>query len=188
MTTAFDRALAHTVGIEGGYSNNPADSGGATRFGVTERLARAHGYMGEMRELPIEIATEIYRLNFWMLLHLGAVAVLSEAVALEVFDTAVNTKQGFAAVTLQRCLNTFNREQADYPDTEVDGLIGHDTLASLSAYLKKRGAEGEQVLVEALNALQGAFYIGLAEARPKDEAFTYGWFLNRVMKQAGEQK
>jgi lysozyme family protein len=180
--SAFERALAHTVGIEGGYSNDPVDSGGATRFGITERVARAFGYMGEMRDLPIQVATDIYRRNYWNLLNLGNVATQSAPVALELFDTAVNTKHGFAAQSLQRCLNAFNREQADYPDIEVDGLIGYDTLASLNAYLLKRGLEGEAVLVEALNSLQGSFYIELAEARMKDEKFTYGWFKNRVLK------
>lgn len=183
MTTAFDRALAHTVGIEGGYSNDSADSGGATRYGITERVARAFGHMGEMRELPIEVATEIYRQNYWKLLHLDKVALLSEAIAIELFDTAVNTKQGFASESLQRCLNVFNREQADYPDVEVDGLIGGDTLASLTVFLAKRGrTAGEPVLIEALNSLQGAYYITLAEARQKDEKFTFGWIRQRVMR------
>jgi lysozyme family protein len=184
MTTAFDRALAHTVGIEGGYSNHPADSGGATCFGITERVARAFGYMGEMRDLPISVATDIYQQNYWKLLNLDVVAAMSIPVALELFDTAVNTKQGFAAQSFQRCLNIFNREQADYSDVEVDGLIGGDTLASLAAYLSKRRVLGEQVLVEALNSLQGAFYVTLGEARSKDEAFIFGWYAQRVLKRA----
>jgi hypothetical protein len=55
------------------------------------------------------------------------------------------------------------------------------TIAALREYLSKRGpADGAKVLLRALNALQGAFYIGLAESRPKDERFVYGWFFNRV--------
>lgn len=184
MKTVFDRAIAHTVGIEGGFSNHPADSGGATRFGVTERVARAYGFMGEMHALPVEVATEIYRRGFWNALNLDGIAMLSDSVALEVFDTAVNTTHGFATQSLQRCLNVFNREQADYPDITVDGIVGNDTLACLHTFITKRGPTGEQVLVEALNSLQGAYYITLSETRPKDEAFTFGWFANRVLKRA----
>jgi hypothetical protein len=35
-------------------------------------------------------------------------------------------------------------------------------------------------MLRALNALQGARYIDIAEGRPSQEAFTYGWFLHRV--------
>jgi hypothetical protein len=46
--------------------------------------------------------------------------------------------------------------------------------------LKKRGAPGEQVLLKAIEALQGARYIKLTEQRPANEAFLYGWLANRI--------
>lgn len=54
------------------------------------------------------------------------------------------------------------------------------TLAALRAYLAKRGTEGETVLLKALNCLQGERYIDIAERRPKDEEFVYGWLRARV--------
>jgi lysozyme family protein len=35
--------IEEVVAREGGYSDHPADEGGATRWGVTEAVARAHG-------------------------------------------------------------------------------------------------------------------------------------------------
>jgi hypothetical protein len=39
---------------------------------------------------------------------------------------------------------------------------------------------GEAVLVKACDALQGARYLDLAEQRPANEAFLYGWLANRI--------
>jgi lysozyme family protein len=178
--TAFDQAFEKTLGVEGGFSDNPADSGGKTRFGITERLARAHGYMGDMRVLPFDFAKGIYKTQFWDILNLDAIAGLSLPVAFEVFDTAVNCSPGFAGTALQRSLNALNRGAADFGDVEPDGLVGAITVAALRAYIAKRGKNGEVVLLRALNSLQGARYVDLAEKRPKDESFVFGWFLNRV--------
>ena len=54
------------------------------------------------------------------------------------------------------------------------------TVAALTAYMQKRGVEGEGVLLKALNSLQGAYYIALAEKRETDESFEYGWLKNRA--------
>lgn len=45
---------------EGGYVNHPADRGGPTNFGITEAVARAHGFKGLMRNLPRGDAAAIY--------------------------------------------------------------------------------------------------------------------------------
>ena len=177
---AFEAAFTHTVGIEGDFSDDPADSGGATRFGITEVVARANGYHGDMRELPFERARAIYRAQYWDLLRLGDVARQSYRVAAELFDTAVNRGQAAAAVYLQRALNALNDGDSRWPDVKVDGAIGPVTVFVLRELLIKRGVDGETVLLRALNALQGADYIRIAEQRPKDERFVHGWLLNRV--------
>lgn len=50
--TPFEEALKHTLGIEGEYSDHPSDSGGKTRYGITEAKARAWGYDGPMSARP----------------------------------------------------------------------------------------------------------------------------------------
>ena len=81
--TPFERALQHTLGIEGGFSADAADSGGATRWGITEAVAREFGYQGEMKDLPLEFAADVYRQKYWNLLQLDLVAALNEQVATE---------------------------------------------------------------------------------------------------------
>lgn len=182
--TAFEKALAHTLGIEGGYSDHPLDSGGRTNYGITEAKARAAGYDGDMRQFPISLAIKIYRQDYWDIIRLDSVAELHEGVALEMFDTSVNCGPSVPVRFLQRALNSFNRQATDYPDIAVDGLIGYNTLAALRLFLAHRGKLGGEVLVECLNSQQGVYYLSLAERRPKDEAFMYGWFVNRVLKRA----
>ena len=177
---AFGRALKHTLGIEGDFSDDPADSGGATKWGITEAVARAFGYSGPMWNMPVSVARTIYLQNYWELLKLDSIAEVSEDVALEMFDTAVNCGVGFSGKSLQRSLNAFNNRGEHYHDLTVDGIIGQMTITAYRAFFEKRGLNGETVLLRALNALQGAHYIRLVERREKDEKFVYGQFLNRV--------
>ena len=176
----FAQAFMEVVLVEGGYSNHPYDSGKETMYGITEAVARAHGYQGLMRDLPLHQAEAIYRRAYWDLLRLDEIALVALPIALELFDTGVNCGTGVAAEFLQRSLNALNRQQADYPDVKVDGDLGSKTLDAFKAYVYRRGIKGERVLMRALNCLQGARYIELAERREKDEHFVSGWMLNRI--------
>ncbi len=177
----YTKELDKILNLEGKYSNNPSDSGGKTMYGITEATARAEGYDGDMKDLPIDIAKSIYYERYWKPLLLDDITVLSGSIASELFDTAVNQGVGKASKYLQRCLNSLNRQGLDYVDIKLDGYVGKQTLAALRSYLNRRGVEGELVMLRCLNCLQGAFYINLAEIREKDEDFLYGWVLKRVV-------
>lgn len=174
---AFDRVIL----VEGGYANDPADSGGETMYGITIRTARAHGYTGAMNALSLDEAKRIYKAGYWDPLRLDDVAEVAPGVAEEMFDTSVNMGIGRASVFLQRCLNVLNDRGNVYADMHVDGSIGPVTIAALKAYCAhRRGLTGQFVLLRALNALQGAFYIELTEKRVKNERFIYGWLRTRI--------
>ena len=166
---------------EGGYVNHPADKGGPTRYGITEAVARAHGYAGAMAELPREEATAIYRRLYWLRPRFDQVEKRSPRVAAELFDTGANMGPAVAASFLQRALTALNRGGADFPDLIPDGRVGAVTIAALKRFFAVRGKEpGDRVLLRALEALQGERYLRLAERRPANEAFLYGWLANRV--------
>ncbi|HVM22979.1 MAG TPA: glycosyl hydrolase 108 family protein [Sphingomicrobium sp.] len=178
--TGVDALIDAVLEREGGYVNHPADKGGPTRFGVTEAVARANGYRGAMRSLPREEAAAIYKRLYWLRPRLDEVAKRSARVAAELFDTGVNMGPAVAVTFLQRALSALNRNAKDYPDLTPDGRIGAKTIAALDAFLKLRGKGGETVLLRALDALQGERYVRLAERRPANEAFLYGWLANRI--------
>lgn len=172
-----DKLIDNVLEREGGYVNDPCDSGGETNFGVTIEVAREHGYRGEMCDMPVEIAREIYAAQYWYPIKGPQLAQISEALAEEVFDTGVNCGVVRATMILQRALNSLNNEQNVTLDVAVDGQLGPATLRGLAAYATKRDVA---TLVKACNILQGAFYIELTEKRKKDERFLYGWLKHRV--------
>lgn len=166
------------IRIEGDkYTNDPSDSGGATKYGCTEKEARAFGYKGHMRDLPRDVAFDLLCIRFWDKVKGDDLEKLSVAICKEVVDTGVNMGTHRASVFLQRCLNIFNNKARIYRDLTVDGQIGPSTLMALTAYLSCRD---ESALLKALNCLQGAKYIELAERREKDEKWVYGWYKNRI--------
>jgi lysozyme family protein len=176
-----DRLIDTLIEREGGYVNHPLDKGGPTRFGITEAVARAHGYRGAMAELPRDEAAAIYKRLYWLRPRFDEIAKHAPRVAAELFDTGANMGPAVAATFLQRALTALNRNGKDYPDLIPDGRIGATSLKALDTFLATRGRSvGETVLLRALEALQGERYIRLAERRPANEAFLYGWLANRI--------
>lgn len=181
MTTkAFEKAFNHTVGVEGGYSDHPSDRGGKTMYGITEEVARAYGYTGDMRKLPLSTAKDIYNKKYWNKLRLDDISKLSESLACKLFDISVNMGQARAGLFLQIALNSFNKQGTLYPDIVEDGDVGPTTLKTLQTYYDKRGTQAQRVIFECVNCLQGAYYIEISKTRQANEDFTFGWFANRI--------
>lgn len=173
-----NKIIEAVLEVEGGYVNDPEDSGGETNFGITVARARASGYVGAMRDMSRQTAFGIYTVEYWDAVQADDLLALSHAVAEEVVDTGINCGTGRAGRFLQRALNVFNKRAKLYPDLKVDGNIGPATINALRGYLAVRD---EDTLIKALNCLQGAKYIELAERREKDERFVYGWLKQRVV-------
>lgn len=176
-----DQLIEALIEREGGYENHPSDRGGPTCFGITEAVARANGYAGPMRQLPRGDAAAIYKRLYWLRPRFDEIARRSPRLAMELFDTGANMGPSVAVTFLQRALTALNRNGSDYPDLVPDGRIGDRTLVALDKFFEIRGEKaGEAVLLRALEALQGERYLRLAERRPANEAFLYGWLANRI--------
>lgn len=164
-----------------GYINNPNDKGGPTNKGISEKVARANGYMGDMKDLPDNIAEMIAKIQYWDILKLDSIDLLSIAIAAEVFDTGFLCGQGNAGLFLQQSLNLLNNQGKIYGDIAEDGLIGPVTVDMLKSYLSfRKTQDGERVMRVELNVLQGNYLNGLAKRTPTQEEFLYGWLRNRV--------
>lgn len=179
-----DDIIDRVIGREGKYVNNPADTGGETHWGITEKTARRYGYGGSMKIMPREVAVQIYRTEYWSRPGFASVAntlkPYGQQIAEELLDTGVNMGQATATMFLQRSLNVLNRGRLLFPDVNVDGGLGPMTMAALQQFVMQRGAEGVTTLLKMLNSLQAVRYIEIAEKNPSQEEFVFGWITNRV--------
>lgn len=172
--------INHIIDTEGEYSDDPADSGGKTKYGWTEKALRQMGWMGDVEDLSRPEAFDLYYRRYIIKTGYREVLDVSDDIGAELMDTAVNMGERWAGLFLQQCLNAFNDGQRHYPDIKEDGVVGRNTVKALERFLSHRGREGENVMLVALNALQGARYIDLCRSYPKNERFVYGWIKNRV--------
>lgn len=115
----FEQAFARTLGHEGTYANDPRDPGGETMWGITAASARAAGYAGEMRSMPLATAREIYRRHYWGPAGCEAVPVALRA---DLFDAAVNAGVRQAIRLLQRAVGVVD-----------DGVLGSITLQAINS-------------------------------------------------------
>ncbi|QKC70750.1 glycoside hydrolase family 108 protein [Mesorhizobium loti] len=123
MDRNFARALALVLKSEGGWSDNPADPGGATMKGVTlanfRRYVKADASKADLKKIGDDQVATVYRRFYWDAV-LGA--ELPDGVDYAVFDFAVNSGPGRAAKYLQAAVGV-----------SQDGRIGPATLAAARA-------------------------------------------------------
>lgn len=144
MERNFARSLALVLKHEGGWSDHPADPGGATMKGVTlanfRRYVKADATKDDLRKITDAQLATVYRRFYW-----DAVcgAELPDGVDYAVFDFAVNSGPSRAAKYLQGVVGTVQ-----------DGRIGPSTIAATKAL------PGEKVII-ALCDKRMAFLRGL---------------------------
>lgn len=165
---------------EQGYVNDPSDPGGETNFGITVAVARAAGYAGPMRDLPLSLAKNIYLQRYVIRPKFDLVVGVNPHIGAELIDTGINMGPHRAAEFLQRWLNGFNDTGSRYQNLFIDGHLGELSLAALSAFLKWRGKDGITVMLRALNGLQATRYLEIVEANKSQRKFLFGWIRERV--------
>jgi lysozyme family protein len=90
MKANYSACLKIILKNEGGYVNNPKDPGGETNYGITKSTAKANGYTGSMRSIPMSVVEAIYRTKFWVTSKFSGDS-LADGVDLAWFDYGVNS-------------------------------------------------------------------------------------------------
>lgn len=163
MSLEFDKAFERTVGLEGGYVNDPHDRGGETKYGISKRSYPKL----DIKNLSLYEAKRIYYKDFWATDKMN-LDIIPTKISLELFDTGVNLGIHKARKMLQRALNLLNRVETRYEDLTVDGWIGE---LSLKAIAKTDTNE----LLKTLNGLQFLVYYDIVERDHTQERFFAGW-------------
>lgn len=111
----FEEAFAVLMKFEGGYSNDPKDPGGETKYGISKRA-----YPNEdIANLTEERAKEIYKKDYWDKIKGDS---LPAQLRYAVFDAAVNSGVGQAVKWLQAAVGV--------PE---DGKLGSETMKAVKA-------------------------------------------------------
>lgn len=134
----FEIALKITGGNEGGYANNPADSGGETYAGISRNnwpdwvgwklidstISRNDNITtidGDLRQNATlqSLIPQFYKANFWDVNKLDAIN--DQQIANSVYDMGVNSGTGYAARVLQRAAGVI-----------ADGIVGDKTISAVN--------------------------------------------------------
>lgn len=183
MNMNFEAIIDKVISVEKGYVDHPSDRGGPTNYGITIATARKYGYQGDMIDMPLSFAREVYRIRYIVAPSFDKVCEIDAPVGMELIDTGINMGPGRATIFFQEWLNGLNKQGSHYADVYVDGRIGSVTLDAFRAYLRFRGAAGRDVMLYALNCTQGARYLDITQNNESQEDFLFGWMLKRVVEQ-----
>lgn len=112
MRVNFNKYIRTIIKNEGGYINDPDDTGGETNFGISKR---AYPRLN-IKKLKLREAIEIYYKDYWVKANCNE---LPEFLQLIHFDTAVNSGISRANKILQKAIGNIS----------VDGVIGEITLS-----------------------------------------------------------
>lgn len=162
-----DSLIGDILRREGGFVNHPADRGGPTKHGITQRtlsewLGRTAS-VEDVKTLEEDTAREIYERNYYRAPRLDT---LPERIRPLVFDCSVNHGPRRAVMFVQNVVN-----EAGFGPVDVDGTLGPQTRR----VTENADAEMGPFLVNALVDERKAFYASLIANDPSQAVFERGW-------------
>lgn len=164
--STFKEALEFVLEREGGYVDNPADHGGATNYGVTQKTYNKYRDfwklpLNDVKSITLDEVYKVYE-DYWNTCESDKLCRTHPRTAIVHFDFALNAGTRQAAKTLQRSIGGLL----------VDGIIGPKTLAGTLA------STDIELAADYLENRK-VFYHGLARDDETQRVFLKGW-LKRV--------
>ena len=159
----FNEALRRTLYYEGGLSNDPADKGGATYKGISQRFLDSIGDTRNPAELDDEDIADLYEDHFWLASQ--ANYIQSDLIAFKLFDMSVNMGVSRAAKILQQAVN----DAVGTAAVVMDGKVGPLTISYINHDIQ------DYVLIHEVRMAQDEFYSKLVANDMSQAKFTLGW-------------
>lgn len=153
----FEDAIRYVLENEGVDSDHPADTGGRTRYGITEATAKAHGL--DVRTITLEQATTIYRARYWNFDY-----VRDQRLATKCFDIVVNMGVAGGVKVIQRALGV----------TE-DGIFGAKTLVALHSIPTDEA-------LERISCALADRYVDICITNKSQWVFLKGWLRRAIRR------
>lgn len=156
----LDKCLHFTLNWEGGYVNDPADAGGATNHGVTQRTYDSyrkslHLPLAHVIDITMDEVKALYKRDFWGAAHCDE---FEYPLALALFDTIVN----FNASSFRK----FAAQAVGYPDDE-----GYTkTMEHMRGTLANQKAIAERIALHRI-----AYRHERVAKNPSQAKFLTGW-------------
>lgn len=175
LSASIALIISAVFAVEGGFVDHPSDPGGATNHGITEAVARAHGYRGNMRDLPRATAFEIYRTSYIRKPGFEPLIAIDAAVAEEVIDTAVNMGPARPSRYFQRAVNRVCNTQLT-----IDGKIGPKSVGAWRDCRTNLGPPSCVRMLDLLDRQQEAEYDRLVRVNSSLGKFRRGWQNHRI--------
>ena len=162
----FNKTFEYILSVEGGYSNDKADKGGKTKYGIIEVEARKYGYKGDMKDLTKDIAEDIYKNKYYLSNNLDKIK--DKRVALSIADWTINS----GSWGLKKAQQTINILKGDI--LAVDGVLGEKSIQAINSI-------NPEMFLNQYHELQRKFYKAIVDNNPSQSVFLKGW-LNRVTR------
>ena len=162
----MSKIIDEIIRREGGFSNNPADQGGPTKYGSTAKTVGAYRNIGrdatanEVKYLAEQEARDIYQNEYIIKPGFGAVSY--EPLRDLLIDSGVNSGTSRAAKWLQIALGM----------SAIDGVIGQKTIAAIN------NSDQHEIYYKVIG--ERLKHLGSLISRDKSQSiFAAGW-MNRV--------
>ncbi len=170
----FEDAFKYLIENEGHqFTNDPRDSGGATKYGVTQRAyERWVGHVvlsTDIKDLQIQTAKKFYFDLYWK--GVGCDKITSKAVAISIFDTGVLYGTFNSARMAQKAANLCLGISLS-----MDGLLGQKSLEAINSM-------DENEFLMKFNMLIMQRIDAVILSSHKNEAYRKGWMrrANRLL-------